>query len=197
MHRWRPRGLELLTGMAFMSAAPGFAGEARAPKLVSVTDAQLREGTSARASRNYAVMIYNTPEINLQLPVVDNSAYAEVTFAPARLRNRAGQRVPHEAQRGLYNSDTYTTEVRFLPENAAPDTPPLEFTRATGTIKIRYPVTARTATIAPGTPASLSGAKALVEGSTVVVEAQPDWKMLEVPFQSGLDEPPACLRCFG
>ncbi len=91
----------------------------------------MRDGTSARAGRNYAWMGYNTPEIHLQLPASDNSAYAETTFAPARLLDKAGRSVPHE--------------------------------------------------------------KVSVTGSSVVVEGQPGWKMLEPPFGSDLD---AALRAF-
>jgi hypothetical protein len=187
------RGFGPLLAMTFLSAAAGLAKDAREPKLVSVTDAQLREGSSARASRNYAWMGYNTPEIHLQLPPVDNSAYAEVTFAPAKLVDKAGRSVPHEVEQGLYSSETHSTEVRFTPKDAKPETPPVEFTRAAGTINVRYPVTARTVVVKAGTPASLSNAKVSVTGSSVVVEAQPGFKMLEVPFDSGLDEP---LRVF-
>src|SRR4029453_18471133 len=73
------RVLAVLAGMAFASAPAG-AEDKREPKLASVTDAQMKEGISARAGRNYAWIGYNTPEIHLQLPAVDNSAYAEVTF---------------------------------------------------------------------------------------------------------------------
>jgi hypothetical protein len=189
----RFRGLGLLVGIAFVSATLAIAKDAREPKLVSVTDAQLLAGTTARSSRNYAWMGYNTPEINLQMPQVDNSAYAEVTFAPAKLVSKAGKPVPYEVEQGLYSSDTYTTEVRFMPKEAKPDTPPVEFARAVGTIKVRYPVTARTVVIKPGTPASVGNAKVSVAGSTVVLDTQAGWKMLEVPFDSGLDEP---LRVF-
>ena len=184
----RSGGLGLLVGIALVSAAPGSAEDTREPKLVSVTDAQLREGTAARSGRNYAWMGYNTPEINLQLPAVDNSAYAEVTFAPAKLLDKAGKLVPYEVEQGLYSSETHTTEVRFTPKVAKPDAPPVEFAHAVGTIRVRYPVTARTAVIKPGTPASLSSAKVSVAGSSIVVESQGQWKVLDAPFDSGLED---------
>ena len=187
------RGLGVLVGMTFVSATLALAKDAREPKLVSVTDAQLLAGTAARSSRNYAWMGYNTPEINLQLPAVDNSAYAEVTFAPAKLVGKAGKAVPYEVEQGLYSTETHTTEVRFMPPEVKPGTPPVEFTRAVGTIKVRYPVTARTVVMKPGAPASVGKAKVSVAGSTVVLDTQAGWKMIEVPFDSGLDEP---LRVF-
>jgi hypothetical protein len=183
----RSGSLALLAGMAFVSAT--FAEDVREPKLVSVTDAQLKEGTAARASRNYAWMGYNTPEINLQLPAVDNSAYAEVTFAPAKLADKNGKAVPYEVENGLYSSETHGIDVRFTPKDAKPDSPPVEFAHAVGTIKVRYPVTARTVVIKPAAPASVGAAKVSVKGSSVVVDAPGDWKMLEAPFGSGLDHP--------
>jgi hypothetical protein len=126
--------------------------------------------------------------INLQLPAVDNSAYADVTFAPAKLVDKAGKVVAYEVEQGLYSSETHTTEVRFKPKDAKPDTPPVEFAKATGTIKVRYPVTARTVVVKGGAPAALGKAKVSVVGPSVVVEAPSDWKMLEAPFDSGLDD---------
>jgi hypothetical protein len=184
----RSGGLGLLLGIGLVTVTPGLAAEKREPKLGSVTDAQLLKETAARSSRNYAWIGYNTPEINLQLPAVDNSAYAEVTFAPARLVDKAGKSVAYEVEQGLYSSETHTTEVRFNPKEAKPNAPPVEFARATGTIKVRFPVTARTVVIKGGAPASLGKAKLSVVGPSVVVEAPSDWKMLEAPFDSGLDD---------
>jgi hypothetical protein len=124
---------------------------------------------------------------------VDNSAYADVKFEPAKLVDKAGKSVPYEVEQGLYSSETYTTEIRFKPKEAKPDAPPVEFAHAVGTIKVRYPVAARTVTVKAGAPAALSNAKVSVARSTVVLESQPGWKMLEAPFDSGLDD---ALRAF-
>jgi hypothetical protein len=177
------------TGIAIAAGAPAPAGEKRAAQLVTVTDAQLREGISARAGRNYAWMGYNTPEIHLQLPAVDNSAYADATFEDAKLLDKAGRAVAHEVERGLYDPELHKDEVRFTPQEAKPDAPPVEFARAVGRIKVRYPAAARTVIVKPGVPAAVAGAKVSVKASAVVVEAEPGWKMLEVPFQSGLEDP--------
>lgn len=188
MRGLRSGSLGLLVGMACVSAAPGFAEDVREPKLVSVTDAQVKDGTMARASRNYAWMGYNTPEINLQLPAVDNSAYAEVTFAAAKLLDKAGKPVAYEVENGLYDAETHAIDVRFTRKDAKPDSPPVEFAKAVGTIKVRYPVAARTVVIKPAAPATVGGAKLSVKGSTLVVESPGNWKPLEPPFQSGLDK---------
>jgi hypothetical protein len=175
--------------MAFASA-PGGAEDKREPKLASVTDAQMKEGISARAGRNYAWVGYNTPEIHLQLPALDNSAYAEVTFDPPRLLDKAGKAVAYEVEHGLYDAETHRNEVRFVPRDAKPDTPPVEFARAVGTIKVRYPAAGRTLAIKPGAaPAAVGAAKVSATPTSVVVNAPAGWKMLEAPFGSGMEEP--------
>ena len=183
------RVLAVLAGMAFASAPAG-AEDKREPKLASVTDAQLKEGISARAGRNYAWMGYNTPEIHLQLPAVDNSAYTEVTFDPPKLLDKTGKAVAYEVERGLYDAETHRDEVRFVPKDAKPDAPPVEFARAVGTIKIRYPAAGRTVVIKPGAaPVAAGAAKVSATPTSLIVDAPSGWKMLEAPFNSGLEEP--------
>jgi hypothetical protein len=183
------RVLAVLAGMAFASA-PGGAEDKREPKLASVTDAQLKEGIFARAGRNYAWMGYNTPEVHLQLPAMDNSAYAEVTFDPPKLLDKGGKAVAYEVEHGLYDAETHRHEVRFVPKEAKPDSPPVEFARAVGTIKVRYPVAGRTMVIKPGAaPTAAGAAKVSATPASLVVDAPAGWKMLEAPFGSGMEEP--------
>lgn len=183
------RVLAVLAGMAIASAPAG-AEDKREPKLASVTDAQLKEGISARAGRNYAWMGYNTPEIHLQLPAVDNSAYAEATFEPPRLLDKAGKPVAYEVEHGLYDAETHRNEIRFVPKGAKPNSPPVEFTRAVGTIKVRYPVAGRTLVIKPGAaPVAAGAARVSATPTSLIVDAPAGWKMLEAPFNSGLEEP--------
>ena len=183
------RVLAILAGMAFASAPLG-AEEKREPKLVSVTDAQMKEGISARAGRNYAWMGYNTPEIHLQMPAVDNSAYAEVTFDPPKLLDKTGKAVAYEVESGLYDPETHRNEVRFVPKEAKPDSPPVEFVRAVGTIKVRYPAAGRTLVVKPGTaPVAAGAAKVSATPTSLIVDAPAGWKMIEAPFGSGLEEP--------
>jgi hypothetical protein len=174
--------------VALLGGSPTHGEEKREAKLSIVTDAQLREGVAARAGRNYAWIGYNTPEIHLKLPAVDNSAYADVTFEPAKLLDKAGRVVAYEVEQGLYEPELHMTEVRFTPKEAKPDSPPVEFARAVGKIKVRYPAAARTVVVKPGVPETVAGGKVSVQGSSLVVEADAGWKMLEAPFGSGLEE---------
>jgi hypothetical protein len=181
--------LAVLAGMTLASAL-AVAEEKREPKLVSVTDAQLKEGISARAGRNYAWMGYNTPEIHLQLPAVDNSAYADVTFDPPKLLDKGGKAVAYEVEQGLYDAQTHQNEVRFMPKAAQPGAPPVDFAHAVGTIKVRYPVAGRTVALKPGAaPVTAGGAKLSATATSLVVDAPAGWKPLEAPFESGMEEP--------
>jgi hypothetical protein len=183
------RFIFVLAGMAF-AAGPGAAEDKREPKLASVTDAQLKEGISARAGRNYAWIGYNTPEIHLQLPAVDNSAYADVTFEPPKLLDKTGKAVVYEVERGIYDAETHQDEVRFVPKDAKRDSPPVEFARAVGTIKVRYPAAGRTVVVKPGGAAVAAGAaRVSATPTSLVVDAPAGWKMLEARFGSGLEEP--------
>jgi hypothetical protein len=183
------RVLAVLAGMAFASALAG-AEDKREPKLSSVTDAQIKDGISARAGRNYAWMGYNTPEIHLQLPAVDNSAYAEVTFDPPKLLDKTGKAVAYEVESGLYDPETHRDEVRFVPKEAKPDSPPVEFARAVGTIKVRYPAAGRTVVVKPGAaPVAAGAARVTATPTSLIVDAPAGWKMIEAPFGSGLEEP--------
>jgi hypothetical protein len=91
-------------------------------------------------------------------------------------------------EQGLYSSETHTTEIRLKPKDGKSDTPPVEFEHATGTVKVRYPVAARTAIVKGGAPVALGKAKASVTKSSVLVESPAGWKSLEAPFDSGLDD---------
>jgi hypothetical protein len=155
-----------------------------------VTDAQLKEGISARAGRNYAWVGYNTPEIHLQLPAVDNSAYAEVTFDPPKLLDKTGKAVVYEVEHGLYDAETHQNEVRFTPKGGKRDTPPVEFARAVGAIKVRYPAAGRTLVVKPGAaPVAAGGAKVSATPTSIVIDAPNGWKMIEAPFGSGMEDP--------
>jgi len=183
------RVLAVLAGIAFASAPAG-AEDKREPKLASVTDAQLKEGISARAGRNYAWIGYNTPEIHVQLPAVDNSAYAEVTFDTPKLLDKTGKAIVYEVEHGLYDAETHQNEVRFMPKGGKRDTPPVEFARAVGAIKVRYPAAGRTLVVKPGAaPVAAGAAKVSATPTSLVIDAPKGWKMIEAPFGSGMEDP--------
>jgi hypothetical protein len=124
------------------------------------------------------------------LPALDNSAYAEVNFEAPRLLDKSGKAVAYEVEHGLYDPETHRNEVRFVPKEAKPDSPPVEFARAVGAIKIRYPVAGRTLVVKPGAaPVAAGAAKVSATPTSLIIDAPAGWKMLEAPFNSGMEEP--------
>ena len=97
------RVLAVLAGIAFASAPAG-AEDKREPKLASVTDAQMKEGISARAGRNYAWIGYNTPEIHLQCRSFSSLLRGRTSSRVTRLTGRkslSARRDPAAANSGL------------------------------------------------------------------------------------------------
>lgn len=123
------------------------------PSFKVLTEAELRRSISITAARNYAVLGYNTPEVQVQMPASDNSDYAVVTFLEAKPLDAKGRSLPHELEQGLYNHETHSTEVRFLSPGGK-DLVPLA--RAAGRVKVRYPLAIKTRTVRKGAPSSES-----------------------------------------
>src|SRR6185503_18001487 len=77
-----------------------------------------------------------------------------------------------------------------MPKGGKRDTPPVEFARAVGTIKVRYPAAGRTLVLKPGAaPVAAGGAKVSATPASLVIDAPAGWKMLEAPFESGMEDP--------
>jgi hypothetical protein len=130
-------------------ATPKVQEDARPPSYADLTAEQVAEQITVVSGRNYALYGFNTPEIQIVLPRVDNSVYAEVDFADPTLFDAGGAEVPHELERGLYDHDTHHDELRLTPvEGEAP----VEFARAVGTVTVRYPIRVRTVTARRGEP---------------------------------------------
>ena len=117
------------------------------PVFVELTSEQLKQQLEVVSSRSYAVFGFNNSEVQIYLPRCDNSVYASVVFSPARLFGASGAGVQYERVRGIYDHETHSDELRFGPLEGDK---PVEFSRAEGTITLRYPVRMRTIGIKPG-----------------------------------------------
>jgi len=137
-------------------ATPKFMDDAVQPSFVEHTGKSVVSEIRMASGRNYAWFGFNTPEVQLVLPACDNSVYAEVEFSEPELFDAGGTAVAYELEHGLYDHETHADEIRFGPKVG--DTP-VEFARAVGTARIRYPLRIRTLTAHNG--------KALPEGLDV------------------------------
>lgn len=119
------------------------------PVFSPVAPASLSKSIRVMAGRSYAVFGYNTPAVLVQLPAVDNSAYAVVRFIDAKPLAADGKALPHEIEHGLYDNQTHSTQIRFVSKDRKDLVP---IVRAAGRVAVRFPVEVRTTTVRPGSP---------------------------------------------
>ncbi len=139
---------------------PRFIEKATEPSFVKLTANKLQDQLLVISSRSYAAVGFNNPEVRIRLPRCDNSVYAVVDFSPARLLDSKGNEVPYERERGIYDYDTYSDELRFAPVKGKT---PVEFSRVEGAINLRYPVRMKTLSMKNGSSA--------LAGVTVAIDA--------------------------
>ena len=136
----QPDRAELLGSPKVIEGAVG-------PVFVDLTTEQLKQQLMVVSSRSYAFYGFNNSEVQIHLPRCDNSIYASVEFSPARLGDSQGNEVQFERERGIYDHDTHSDELRFTPVEGKT---PAEFARVEGTITLRYPLRMRTVVVKPG-----------------------------------------------
>jgi hypothetical protein len=112
------------------------------------TEDELRQQVKPVAGRSYAVFGYNTPEVRVQLPKVSNSGYSEIDFSEPELLDAKGKPVAFELERGIYDEEKFSDEIRFRNPDSESDKP-LAFARAKGTIKVKYPLAVNTLKLTP------------------------------------------------
>ena len=142
---------------------PGFFEKAAEPSFVRLTAEALQDQVQVISRRSFAAFGFNTPGVKMHLPRCDNSVYAVVEFSPARLVAADDRDVPYERERGIYDHDTHSDELRFAPLNGKT---PVAFSRAQGTILLRYPVRMETLSLKTGSPA-LEGVTLTIDGPFV------------------------------
>lgn len=109
---------------------------------------ELRQSIKLVAGRSHAVFGYNTPEVRVQLPKVSNSAYSEIDFGEPALVDSKGKPVEFELERGIYDEEKFSDEIRFRNPNSE-DEKPLAFARAKGSVKVKYPLGVKTLKLTP------------------------------------------------
>ena len=142
---------------------PRFVKEAAEPSFVQLTAGKLQDQLQVISSRSFAAVGFNNSEVQIRLPRCDNSVYAAVDFTPARLLDSKGREVQYERERGIYDHDTHSDELRFAPVKGKT---PVKFSRVEGIIMLRYPVRMKTLSIETGSSA-LAGLKITIDGPFV------------------------------
>jgi len=109
---------------------------------------ELRQSIKVIAGRSHAMFGYNTPEVRVLLPKVSNSAYSSIDFPDPTLVDAKGKAVEFELERGIYDEEKFSDEIRFRNPNSD-DEKPLAFARAKGTVKVKYPLAVKTLKLTP------------------------------------------------
>lgn len=122
-------------------ATPKFAEDAKQPAFAELRAEQVAAQITMVSGRNYAWFGFNTPEIHVVLPSADNSVYADVDYVDPTLYDAGGAEVPYELESGLYDHDSHHDEIRFVPVEGDEL---VDFSRAVGTVTVRYPLRLRT-----------------------------------------------------
>jgi len=103
----------------------------------TIPASKLRASLKVIASRNYAYYGFNTPEIQIHLPLLGNSSYANLEMPQPTLKDAKKKDVAYTFERGLHDLETQIKEIRFLAQDAKS---PAEFARAVGVIEGTYPL---------------------------------------------------------
>ncbi|PIU49982.1 MAG: hypothetical protein COS92_03675 [Desulfobacterales bacterium CG07_land_8_20_14_0_80_52_14] len=122
---------------------PKFIEKGVKPSFRILTATKVQDATMVVSSRSFAALGFNTPEVQIHLPDLDNSVYAEIEMPKPLLDGGSG----YQLEQGLFDAKTRIAEIRFL---ASDGKSPAEFSRVTGRIHVRYPLEVRTRIISAG-----------------------------------------------
>lgn len=134
------------------------------PPSATVEGATLDENTlKAQATLALRYDGDGIPELVLNMPHVLNSAFARVDFGKPKTVDAGGKDVTFHPEIGKYREALFMDGIRF-------NGPPQGFTRASGSVKLRYPGTVKTVVLTTAKPregnisARFLGAKVAVAG---------------------------------
>lgn len=122
-------------------AQPRLMKDALEPVFKAVDSEVVRNDTKIVSGRNTAMFGFNTPEVVVYLPRIDNSAYTIVTFDEPRLFDNKGASVLFEREGGGYNDDTFSSEIRLAKKEGEGL---VTFARVKGSGRIKYPLEVKT-----------------------------------------------------
>lgn len=159
---------------------PKYAAEDRKPVFRNLTAEEVRSAVRVTSSRTSAVFGFNNAEVQIHLPRIDNSNWIEDDFSEPKLFDKRNRTVKFEKEQGIYNHETWSTEIRF----ARGDGKPLEFAKAVGSVRIQYPLVMKTRSIRKSEAKKAAEAGVVFDGPFVKTDLA---KIPESAFGSDLD----------
>lgn len=172
------------------AAKPSYKDGARSPVFQKIPAGSLLDAVKVISGRSHAAFGYNTPEVQIHMPRIDNSAYAEVRWdvrGRPRLTDAKGKAVNYELERGIYQHDSFSDEIRFKSKGEKPAV----FARAAGRVLLKYPVVIRTIVVKPG-KSTKEGIGVKFEGPYVTCPAS----YASLPMSGDLGVPFEPLRAY-
>ena len=157
-------------------ASPKHASKDRKPVFKSMSEEEVRSAILVTSSRTSALFGFNNAEVQVHLPRVDNSNWIEEKFSDPKLFDRKKRAVRFEKEQGIYNHETWSTEIRF----AGVDGKPVEFANAVGSVRVRYPRVMKTRSLKK----SDAEAGLVIDGPFVKIDVS---RIPESAFASDLD----------
>jgi hypothetical protein len=159
---------------------PQYASSDRKPVLKKLTAEEVRSAVQVTSSRNSAVFGFNDPGVEIHLPRVDNSNWIDDEFTTPKLFDKRNREVKFEKEQGIYSHDTWSTEIRFTGERNKP----VEFAKAVGSVKIKYPIAMKTVSIKKSETKKAADTGVIFDGPFIKTDLA---KVPEAAFGTQLD----------
>lgn len=169
----QPEAAELL-------ANPKYASTDVKPVLKKLSAEEVRSAIRVTSSRTSALFGFNNAEVQIHLPRVDNSNWIEEDFSDPKLFDAKKRELKYEKEQGIYNHDTWSTEIRFAGRSGKP----VEFANAVGTVRIKYPLVMKTVSVKKSETKKASEAGVSIDGPFVKTDLS---KIPESAFASKLE----------
>lgn len=170
------------TDAAELLKNPKYASKDLKPVFKTLTPEEVRSAVKVTSSRTSAVFGFNNAEVQIHLPRIDNSNWIDDEFSDPKLLDKRGRPVKFEKEQGIYDHDTWSTEIRFAGLGDNPK--PVEFAHAVGTVKIKYPRVMKTITVKKSDAKKAEAAGVVFDGPYVKVDLS---KVPESAFGSDLE----------
>ncbi len=113
--------------------------DAKAPRFETFTPQSLRDAVRVSSRRSYAGFGFNAPSVTVWLPRATNSIYSSFEFDQPKLTDGRGRNVACEIERGIFDFDTSSNEIRFTKEGGT-----IDFAHAVGKVTVKYPLVVKT-----------------------------------------------------
>jgi hypothetical protein len=159
---------------------PKYAEKDVKPVFKKLTAEEARAAVKVSSGRNSAMFGFNDSAVRIHLPQIDNSNWIDDEFSDPKLFDKKQKPVTFEKEQGIYDHDSWSTEIRFTSGGKKP----VEFAKAVGSVKIKYPLVMRTRSFKKSESAKAKEAGVTFDGPIIKTDLS---KVPESAFGSNLE----------